>query len=99
MNQETIKALTVGLGLINPALGTIASLATGFLRADKQVSGTESGLPSKALEAMELVSAVAPLFQRAADGGNVTMDDVRASVASREKATADFDALIAAKGG
>lgn len=50
-------------------------------------------------EAVGVVTALTPLVQQFGSGAEVTPDDVRAALAGKDKALAEFDELIAKKGG
>lgn len=78
------------LPMLSQAIGVIGSF-TGNAQAAK-VSGVVQ-------DAVGVVTALTPLVQKFGAGEEVTPDDVRTALAGKDKALADFDAAIKAKGG
>ncbi len=85
-----MPALLALLPLLNTALGVFG-----------QFKGTAAQAKATGYvqDALSIVNVVTPLVQQFGNGKEITPDQVRAALAGKDKALADFDAEIAKHGG
>lgn len=83
-----MPAILTAVSLIQTALGVI-----GAFKDTPQVAKVTGYIQ----DAVGVVTALTPLVTAFGNGVDVTESDVRAALASKDKALADLDAMIAAK--
>lgn len=97
MNAGTVSTISTLLGMVNPLFGIAASVAGNFMSDQK--AEKLNAVSSKLQDAVKLGTAVMPLLQQAADGKEVTEDDVRSALAGMDDKLDSFEEMIKAKGG
>jgi hypothetical protein len=84
-----------------PFLTTVLPLVSGAIQILQQFNGNAqvAKVTPYVTEAIGVVTSLSPLLQSYAAGTEVTPDDVRAALAGKDKALAEFDEAIKAAGG
>lgn len=95
MDKKTISTITAVLGMVNPAMGVISAFVSALGGDSSKVVKVTGAVQ----DAANVVTAFAPLIDQFVRGEELDLEDARASLVSRNIATAGFDAMIASKGG
>lgn len=82
-----------------PAFATVITLIQGAMSVLTAFKGSAATakITGTVTEAIATITALAPIVQQFGDGKEVTPDDVRAALAGKDAALAEFDRVIAEK--